>query len=112
MNKTSSKERLEHVKTAILYIQLFVKDQTVDDFLQDIKGQNAALYQFLVIGEAIKNVDNAILQKYQYPWHIPKSFRNFIAHEYHKIKMQSVYNAANDLDELLKIVETMLQNEF
>lgn len=66
MNKASSKERLEHVKTAILYIQLFVKDQTVDDFLQDTKGQNDSLYQFLVIGEAIKNVDNAILQKYSY----------------------------------------------
>jgi len=112
MNKSNQKIRIEHIKDAILLINSFVQNQTETDFLADIKGQNAVLYQFLIIGEAIRNVDNSILDKYSYPWHIPKSFRNFIAHEYHKIKLESVFRAANDLNTLLKIVEQILKKEF
>ncbi len=112
MNKINQRIRIEHIKDAIILINSFVRNQTEKDFLVDIKGQNAVLYQFIIIGEAIRNIDNSILNKYPYPWHIPKSFRNFIAHEYHKIKMESVFRAAKDLNTLLKIVEQILNNEF
>ena len=112
MNNLNQKIRIEHIKDAILLINSFVQNQTETEFLADIKGQNAVLYQFLIIGEAIRNVDNTILNKYPYPWHIPKSFRNFIAHEYHKIKLESVFRATKDLNTLLKIVEQILKNEF
>lgn len=111
MDKYSNRKRLEHIKNSILLIQSFVKDLTEENFLNDIKGQNATLYQFLIIGEAIRNIDNSILEKYNYPWHIPRSFRNFIVHEYHKIKLESVYRAAIDLNVLLKTIEKMLKNE-
>ena len=111
MDKYSNRKRLEHIRSSVLLIQSFVKDQTEKDFIKDIKGQNATLYQFLIIGEAIRNIDNSILEKYDYPWHIPKSFRNFIVHEYHKIKLESVYRAAKDLNTLLNIIEKMLMNE-
>ena len=112
MDKPSARQRLEHICKAILLIQSFVKDQTRDDFLRDIKGQNATLYQFVIIGEAIRHLDNALLESYKYPWHLPRSFRNFIAHEYHKIKLESVYNTATNLSPLLKVIETILKHEF
>lgn len=90
MNKSSHKERVNHIYNAIGLIQSFVEEQTEGDFCLDIKGQNAVLYQFLIIGEAIRHVDNSILEKYSYPWHIPQFFRNFIPHEYHKIKLPSL----------------------
>lgn len=104
--------RLRHVIDAIVLIQSFVKDQTLPQFLEDLKGQNAVLYQFLVIGEALRHIDNSVLAKYQYPWHVPKSFRNFIAHEYHKIRLEVVYRAANDLEPLKTTINTMLRTEF
>ena len=106
MNKPTPKERLEHIRGSILKIKSFVKNLSTDDFLSDILVQNAVLYQFIIIGEAIRHVDKSILDKYQYPWHIPRSFRNFLAHEYHKIRLESVYNAANDLDELLQTMRS------
>jgi uncharacterized protein with HEPN domain len=112
MNKPTTKERLEHIRGAIFKIKSFVEDLTVDEFLSDIIRQNAVLYQFIIIGEAIRHVDKAIIDRYPYPWHIPRSFRNFIAHEYHEINMERVYIAANDLDELLKIIELILSREF
>jgi|MudIll2142460700_1097286.scaffolds.fasta_scaffold28211_2 uncharacterized protein with HEPN domain len=112
MNKPTPKERLEHIKDAIFKIKSFVYNSSKDEFLTDIMRQNAVLYQFIIIGEAIHHVDKSILDKYAYPWHIPRSFRNFLAHEYHKIRLESVYNAANDLDELLKTIELILLKEF
>ena len=112
MDKPSTKQRLEHISKAILLIQSFVKDQTRDDFLKDIKGQNATLYQFVVIGEALGHIDNSLLRNYQYPWHLPRSFRNFLTHEYHKVKLESVYNTACNLNPLLEMIETILKEEF
>jgi uncharacterized protein with HEPN domain len=112
MDKPAQKERLEHIKRAILRIKSNIKDKSVDDFLSNIILQDAVLYQFIIIGEAISHVDKSILDKYSYPWHIPKSFRNYIAHEYHKIRIESVFNAANDLDDLLNVVEIILLKEF
>ncbi len=112
MDKPTPKERLEHIKTAILSIQSFVRDITREEFLADKIRQDAVLYRFIIIGEAIRHVDNSILEKYSYPWHIPRSFRNFIAHEYHKIRLESVFNAANDLEELLQAVNLILSKEF
>lgn len=106
------KERFIHVRNAILLIQSFVHGQNLEDFQKDFKGQNAVLYQFLIIGEAVRHCDPAILNKYNYPWHIPKSFRNFIAHEYHKIKIEHVFNATRELEPLKKIIDQILENEF
>jgi uncharacterized protein with HEPN domain len=112
MDKSTPKERLDHIKSAILQIKLFVKNKSLEDFMSDIIRQNAVLYQFIIIGEAIRHIDSFILEKYPYPWHIPRSFRNYIAHEYHKIRMESVFNAANDLDDLLKIIDLIITKEY
>lgn len=112
MDKPTPKERVEHIKSAIIQIRSYVKDKSLIEFKEDKMRQNAVLYQFIIIGEAIRHVDNSILEKYKYPWHIPRSFRNFIAHEYHKISLESVYNAAFNLDSLLKIIDQILNGEF
>jgi uncharacterized protein with HEPN domain len=80
------------------------------EFLEDQKIQAAVQYQFLIIGEAIRHMNDAMLAKYDYPWHIPRSFRNFIIHVYYKIKLERIYYAIQDLDtiEMRKI----LKNEF
>jgi len=112
MDRSSSKSRVEHVAKAIQLIRSFVDDVPEKDFLIDIKLQSAVQYQFLVIGEAIKYIDDDILDKYDYPWHIPRSFRNFIIHEYHGVRMERIYYAAKDLDGLNKQVIQILENEF
>lgn len=75
-------------------------------------GSTIKRLQFLIIGEAIRSVDNEILEKYPYPWHIPCSLRNYIIHEYHRIKMIRIFYAIEDLDELQKQVTAILKTEF
>ncbi|MFZ1677423.1 MAG: HepT-like ribonuclease domain-containing protein [Saprospiraceae bacterium] len=112
MDKPTPKDRIDHVLNCIRSIREFVKDSNAQDFTDDIKLQSAVLYQFLIIGEAIRNIDQSILSKYSYPWHIPRSFRNFIIHEYHGISMERIYFAANDLKGLEDVMKLMLENEF
>ena len=78
MDKPTLKERAEHILIAIKLIKEFVTGIDETTFVKDIKIQSAVQYQFLIIGEAIRYIDDVILAKYSYPWHIPRSFRNFI----------------------------------
>ncbi len=112
MDKPTPKERAEHILDAIQLIRDFVNGLNEASFLTDIKIQSAVQFQFLLIGEAIRYIDDDILAKYSYPWHIPRSFRNFIIHVYHGVKMERIYYATQDLDELEKQVKLILQNEF
>lgn len=112
MAKPTPKERIEHVLHAIQLIKDFVSGVNEKEFLNDIKMQSAVKYQFLIIGEAIRHVDERILSKYDYPWHVPRSFRNFIIHAYHGVKLERIYYAAQDLEELEKQMIAILGNEF
>ncbi|MBK9732413.1 MAG: DUF86 domain-containing protein [Chitinophagaceae bacterium] len=69
--------------------------------------------QFSIIGEAIIYVDDEILNKYKYPWHKVRGFRNFILHEYHAIEFGIVWEAIRkDLPELKTVVAEILKKEF
>lgn len=97
---------------AIQLIRNFVAGLDEANFLTDIKIQSAVQYQFLIIGEAISYIDDDILSRYNYPWHIPRSFRNFIIHVYRGVRMERIYYATQDMDELEKQINLILKNEF
>lgn len=112
MDKPTPKERLEHVLEAIGLIRQFVAGVDEPVFMQNSMIQSAVQYQFLVIGEAVRHIDERILAKYNYPWHIPRSFRNFIIHAYHGIKMERIYFATQNLNPLENEIKNILDNEF
>jgi uncharacterized protein with HEPN domain len=112
MGKPIPKERVEHILDAIRLIREFVSGMNEKTFSRDVKVQSAVQYQFLVIGEAIRHIDDDLLARYDYPWHIPRSFRNFIIHVYHGIKTERIYYATQDLDELENHMLSILENEF
>lgn len=112
MANPSPKQRTEHILQAIELIKQFVSEIDETLFLNDVKIQSAVQYQFLIIGEAVRHIDDNILDKYEYPWHIPRSFRNFIIHVYHGIKLERIYYASKDLATLENVVKEMLVKEF
>jgi len=112
MEKPTPVERVKDVQNAISNIREFIRGATPEIFANNIQLQSAVLFKFIVIGEAIRNIDDTILNKYQYPWHIPKSFLDFIIHYEHNIKTERIYSAVNDLGELEMVMKQILQNEF
>ena len=108
-----SKVRLEHILKAIEDIEAFVQNESLVSFCQNDILNNAVLYNFTIMGEAIIHVESEKLAKYQYPWYKVRSFRNMIAHEYFNIKLPAVWAIINnDLPELKILVLTILEKEF
>ncbi len=93
----TSLERLQHISEAIEKIILFCKGKNERNFLTDPMLNSSILYQFIIIGEAIQYVDQDILKTYPYQWHLPRSFRNYIAHEYFGINLSQVYKTITEL---------------
>ncbi len=108
-----SLQRLRHIEQAIADIERFVSGETVQSFCKNDMLHDAVLMQFIIIGEAIMNVEDEKLSKYDYPWYKVKSFRNMIAHEYFDIRLPAVWQIIEkDLKELKKVITTILKNEF
>lgn len=112
MDKPTPRERVLHMLEAIRLIRTFVSEMDEQQFVQDAKVQSAVQFQFLVIGEAVRNLDDDILNRYAYPWHIPRSFRNFIIHLHHGIKTERIFYATQDLETLESRLTEILHNEF
>ena len=93
----TSIDRLIHISGALKNILEYCEGKSEEAFLADSLLQSAVLYQFLIIGEAIRFVDADMLRKYPYPWHLPKSFRNYIAHEYFGINLRRVYATITEI---------------
>ena len=116
VKEISDLERLKHISEATGKIIKFSENKTENDFLNDEMLNSSVLYQFIIIGEAIRHVSPGLLTAYDYPWHLPKSFRNYIAHEYFGINLKQVYKTVTDLmpgfKELIdKMIEEMLKVE-
>jgi len=104
------KARLEHIQNAIERIKGYTANYNKDDFLSNQLLQDAVLYQFTIIGEAIIYVDDEFLQKYDYPWYAVRAFRNYIAHQYFGINLSKIWNTIEiNLPELERIITLMLQ---
>jgi uncharacterized protein with HEPN domain len=113
-NHNESFKRLEHTLAAIENIEKYCLKETLSSFENDDKLNNAVLFNFTVIGEAILHVENEILGKYNYSWYKVIAFRNLIAHEYFNIKMRAVWEIIqNDLPQLKeKVIEMIKDNNF
>ena len=107
-----SLKRLEHIEQAITDIEKYVMNENIKSFCENEILHDAVMLKFIIIGEAINNVENDKLEKYDYPWYKVRSFRNMIAHEYFNIKLSAVWQILEtDLPELKKIIQEILKNE-
>lgn len=112
-SREGSYERLIHIQKAIHEIETFTQKADRHSFVNDQLLASAVLFQFSVIGEAVIHIDTTLLEKYEYPWYKVRALRNLISHEYFQIKLEAVWNIIiNDLPELKKEVDMILQTEF
>ncbi|MDR1332131.1 MAG: DUF86 domain-containing protein [Tannerella sp.] len=106
------RERLEHIRDAVMRIKSYTASLTESDFLTDNMLQDAVLYQFSIIGEAIAHVSDDLLCKYDYPWYAVRSFRNYITHQYFGINLAKVWaTVAINLPELETVLNRIIDSE-
>lgn len=108
-----SHERLIHIRKAVNEIERFTTGCNESQFINDEMLSSAVLFQFSLIGEAIIHVDQALLEKYDYPWFKVRAFRNLVAHEYFDIRLVSVWKIVEkELPEFNYIIGKIIDSEF
>lgn len=108
---------LDRIENSILLIQsksgLISKP---DDFLLCPDGMfvlSGICMQLIFIGESVKTIDNKTDHRYlptypDIPWTAVMGLRDIIAHEYHRIDEEEIFNVVeNDLPSLLKTIRQM-----
>ena len=81
-----------HILEAIEKLELVANTTTKEEFLEDWLKQDAVLKNFIVIGEAISQIDEEIKIKFpNIDWRGAKSMRNFIVHEYFSVDNSFVW---------------------
>ncbi len=112
MDKPTPRERVQHMRDAVTRIETYVQGMSLAQFEKSSLTQDAVISCFSQLGEAVRHVDLDILDRHPYPWNIVRAFRNFLTHQYHAIKMERVYHAANDLAPLKTVLDRILETEF
>jgi len=92
MKNNNTKIFLLHILESIEKLEEITATISKNQFLENWIIQDAILKNFIVIGEAVSNIDEEIKQKYSFiNWRGAKSMRNFIVHEYFSVDLNFVW---------------------
>jgi uncharacterized protein with HEPN domain len=102
------------VSDAITRILDYTKDMLEEEFLTDIKTQDAVSRNFEVIGEASARLSAELKNKYSSTeWVKLKNFRNKIIHDYFGTDYRLVWSIIQKQLPTLKVeVESIIKSEF
>jgi uncharacterized protein with HEPN domain len=86
MFSRSWQERVQDIIGSILAILARTESKNLDDVLSDSTVGKATMYDFIIIGEAARNVPPNIQAKApDIPWRLMTGMRNVAAHECFKL---------------------------
>lgn len=116
-DKDIIKSLLSNIEEAIMLIESqSARVTSAEDFVRSQEGvflMGGICMQLIQIGESVKAIDNKTAQLYlmrypEIPWADIKGLRNIIAHEYHRIDEDEIFDIMqNDLPKLLDTVRKM-----
>lgn len=90
--KNNTKIFLLHILESIEKLEEITATTSKEEFLKKWIIQDAILKNFIVIGEAVANIDEEVKQKYSFiNWRGAKAMRNFIVHEYFSVDLNFVW---------------------
>lgn len=92
MSKRKNEEFLRDMTEAVQRIELYMKNMSYDKFLKDNKTQDAVVRNLEILGEAAKNISDAIKKKYaQIPWKGLAGVRDRLIHHYFGVNFDIVW---------------------
>lgn len=87
------KIRLKHILDAIVEIENYIKDNTLDDFVKNSMMRFACIKQMEIIGEASNHLSDNIKTKFSnIQWAQIIGLRNVFVHEYFGIDSRIVWD--------------------
>jgi uncharacterized protein with HEPN domain len=100
-------QRIEDIIAAIREIKQFTQDIEFDEFERNPLLMKAVLYNFIIIGEAARNIPSEVqIVAPTIPWRLMGGMRNVVAHEYFQVDARRIWETA--IDDLPTIVEPLI----
>ena len=91
----------------------FSQDMDVSGFEQDALTRSAVLYQFAILGEAVKRLSDGFREAHhEIPWSEIAGMRDRLIHGYDNVDPQQVLDTVErDVPELLHFIEPLLSQD-
>lgn len=105
------RERLLDIQNAITSIRRHIAEEAGDPTPAETRMlHDALLFQFVVIGEAVKNLAEEVRKSEPHiPWTDIAALRNLIAHEYFRIEIARIFDVVDvHLPEMESAIDRML----
>lgn len=88
----SHKQRVQHILEAIKKLENRVNGLTREEFAADDILADSIIYQLIIIGEAVNQLNQKIKERYpDIPWQAIGGLRNFLTHESHSVDLNLVW---------------------
>jgi uncharacterized protein with HEPN domain len=93
MSKRGDAELIADLREAISRIESYTQGLTYEQFMKNIKDQDAVVRNLEIIGEASKNISSAFKKKYpQIPWSDMARVRDRLIHHYFGVNLDIVWD--------------------
>jgi uncharacterized protein with HEPN domain len=104
---------LDDIQTAMGRIAEYIEGYDLMRFKKDQKTVDAVIRNFEIIGEAVKNLNKAIKEKYSdVPWKEMYYLRNRVSHEYFGLDYEIIWDIAiNYLPDNKLQIDRIIENE-
>ena len=97
MKTRDYRDYLRDILVAVNDVESFVQELTYDEFVKDRKTLNAVVRSIEIIGEASKNIPEAVKAKYKdLPWKQMAGMRDKLIHAYFGVDTETLWKAAKD----------------
>ena len=105
--------RLQDILESIREIERRTKGMTFEEFAKNQTTIKAVLYDFIIIGEATRNVPKEIQSRYPLiPWRLMAGMRNVATHEYFQVNLSRIWaTIREDLPTLVPQLQEVLSRE-
>ncbi len=110
MSKRKSEDFLKDILEAARRVSVYSDKLVYNDFLNDIKTQDAVVRNIEIIGEATKNLSDDFRELHPtIPWKNLAGMRDKLIHDYFGVNIDIVWGVlTEDLPKLVKQIEIIL----
>lgn len=105
--------RVQDILEAVSAIQLRTDNLSFSEFEQNETVVKAVLFDFIIIGEATRNIPPGIkAMDATIPWRLMADMRNVMAHEYFQVDLQIVWNGIReDLPSIMERLSRLVEHD-
>lgn len=107
------KLRIQDILASISEIEERMKSITYEDFRENQTVIKSVLYDFIIIGEAARNIPSEIQSRYpNISWRLMIGMRNIATHEYFQVNLTRIWaTIQEDLSILVPQLQEILDHE-